>query len=227
MRTMIDLEDSQASNLDAWAKVEKISRAEAVRRVVNLMLERVTPPQGTGWAQKRDQCGGADVPPQVCNSQALSQNTADQYIAQDHLSFWYLSNPSQPRLVGELSLASGGRAESLRYSPDWLRTGFALSEELPLIEDLFVPREKIARRAPLTMRGLTAGASGSFANSRPRPGCPFLNFCCSRATTAMARWGSASAPMCTRHGAADRCPVLTACRRWPSRAKSPGERGGA
>jgi Ribbon-helix-helix protein, copG family len=61
MRTIIDLEDSQASRLDAWAKAEKISRAEAVRRAVNLMLERVTPPQGTGfglWAQ------GQAVPPE-------------------------------------------------------------------------------------------------------------------------------------------------------------------
>ena len=54
MRTIIDLEDTQASRLDAWAKTEKVSRAEAVRRAVNLMLERATPPQGTGfglWAQ--------------------------------------------------------------------------------------------------------------------------------------------------------------------------------
>jgi Ribbon-helix-helix protein, copG family len=61
MRTIIDLEDSQASRLDAWAKAEKISRAEAVRRAVNLMLERVIPPQGTGfglWAQ------GQAVPPE-------------------------------------------------------------------------------------------------------------------------------------------------------------------
>ena len=40
MRTIIDFEDSQACRLDAWAKAEKISRAEAVRRAVNQMLER-------------------------------------------------------------------------------------------------------------------------------------------------------------------------------------------
>ena len=54
MRTIIDLEDSQASRLDAWAKAEKVSRAEAVRRAVNQMLERASPSQGTGfglWAQ--------------------------------------------------------------------------------------------------------------------------------------------------------------------------------
>ena len=75
MRTMIDLEDSQASNLDAWAKVEKISRAEAVRRAVNLMLERVTPPQGTGfglWIQ------GQSIPPER-DGLALQQALRDEW----------------------------------------------------------------------------------------------------------------------------------------------------
>jgi Ribbon-helix-helix protein, copG family len=49
MRTIIDLEDTQASRLDAWAKAEKVSRAEAVRRAVNQMLERAAVPQGTGF----------------------------------------------------------------------------------------------------------------------------------------------------------------------------------
>ena len=54
MRTIIELEDTQVNRLDAWAKAEKVSRAEAVRRAVNLMLERAAAPQGTGfglWAQ--------------------------------------------------------------------------------------------------------------------------------------------------------------------------------
>lgn len=62
MRTIIDLEDSQASRLDEWAKTEKISRAEAVRRAVNQMLERAAPSRGTGfglWAQQ-----GANVLPE-------------------------------------------------------------------------------------------------------------------------------------------------------------------
>ena len=61
MRTIIDFADSQARRLDAWAKAEKISRAEAVRRAVNQMLERATPSRGTGfglWAQ------GANLPPE-------------------------------------------------------------------------------------------------------------------------------------------------------------------
>ena len=65
MRIVIDLEDSQASRLDAWAKAVKVSRAEAVRRAVNQMLERATAPQGTGfglWA--RGNTVGEGVPPE-------------------------------------------------------------------------------------------------------------------------------------------------------------------
>jgi serine/threonine-protein kinase HipA len=67
---------------------------------------------------------------------------ADKYLPQDRLFLWWLGDPSQPRQVGELALALGGRAVSLRYAPDWLRSGFALSEDLPLTNDNFVPRDK-------------------------------------------------------------------------------------
>ena len=66
----------------------------------------------------------------------------EKYIPQDRLFLWWLGDPAQPRLVGELGQAAGGRSVSLRYSPDWLGSGFALSEDLPLIGELFVPREK-------------------------------------------------------------------------------------
>lgn len=75
MRTIIDLEDSQASRLDAWAKAEKVSRAEAVRRAVNQMLERATPPQGTGfglWAQ-------ADTVPPERDGLALQRAMRDEW----------------------------------------------------------------------------------------------------------------------------------------------------
>ena len=63
--TVIDLEDTQIGRLDAWAKVEKVNRAEAVRRAVNLMLGRAAAPQGTGfglWA--RGDSAGKRVPPE-------------------------------------------------------------------------------------------------------------------------------------------------------------------
>ena len=65
MRTIIDLEDTQVNRLDACAKAEKVSRAEAVRRAVNLMVERAAAPQGTGlglWAQA--DVTGKGVPPE-------------------------------------------------------------------------------------------------------------------------------------------------------------------
>ena len=66
----------------------------------------------------------------------------EKYIPQDRLFLWWLGDPAQLCPVGELGLAAGGRAVSLRYSPNWLRSGFPLSEDLPLVDDLFVPREK-------------------------------------------------------------------------------------
>ena len=65
MQINIDLDDTQVSRLDAWAKAEKVSRAEAVRRAVNLMLERAAAPQGRGfglWALGN--ASGKGVPPE-------------------------------------------------------------------------------------------------------------------------------------------------------------------
>ena len=70
------------------------------------------------------------------------QIMADKYSPLDQLFLWWLGEPALPRLVGELGLAGGRRAVSLRYSADWLRSGFALSEDLPLLGELFVPRDK-------------------------------------------------------------------------------------
>lgn len=66
----------------------------------------------------------------------------EKYVPCDHLFLWWLEDPSAPRLVGELGQAAGGRSVSLRYTPDWLLSGFALSEDLPLSSELFIPREK-------------------------------------------------------------------------------------
>ena len=44
--------------------------------------------------------------------------------------------------VGELHLVMAGRGVSLRYAPGWLRQGFALSEDLPMIDREHLPAEK-------------------------------------------------------------------------------------
>ncbi len=61
---------------------------------------------------------------------------------QDARSLWWLGEPAAPRLIGVLHLASGGRSVAMRYDASWLATGFALSEDLPLTNLLFVPAEK-------------------------------------------------------------------------------------
>ena len=67
---------------------------------------------------------------------------SEAYKPKDQLSIWCLANPAQPRLVGELALQYGGRGVTLRYAASWRESGFALSEDLPLTDELFVPKEK-------------------------------------------------------------------------------------
>jgi serine/threonine-protein kinase HipA len=52
----------------------------------------------------------------------------------DTLYLWFLGNPDIPRWVGTLQLNAVSRGISLMYSSQWLVDGFALSEDLPLIE---------------------------------------------------------------------------------------------
>ena len=63
-------------------------------------------------------------------------------VPRDQLSLWMLTDPEHPVLVGEISLALNGQSVGLRYGEHWLARGFALSEDLPLVEQLFVPARK-------------------------------------------------------------------------------------
>ena len=67
---------------------------------------------------------------------------ADLYSPKDTLYLWWLGQPAVPQLIGELLLVSSGRAVGLRYARDWLRGGFPLSQDLPLVDQLFVPTER-------------------------------------------------------------------------------------
>jgi serine/threonine-protein kinase HipA len=64
------------------------------------------------------------------------------YVPQDQLYLWYLGKPSHPRYVGELNLVHSLRGVSLRYNKHWLQAGFALSEDLPLIDIELLPKSK-------------------------------------------------------------------------------------
>ena len=46
MRTIVDIPENQLAALDAWCEREKISRAEAVRQALNVVLPKKQAAQG-------------------------------------------------------------------------------------------------------------------------------------------------------------------------------------
>jgi serine/threonine-protein kinase HipA len=77
----------------------------------------------------------------------------------DILYLWFLGDPRAPRYVGTLRLVDGGKGVSLQYGSDWIASGFALSEDLPLSDLEHRPRDR-----------LTAGtqvAVGAVDDARP------------------------------------------------------------
>ena len=66
----------------------------------------------------------------------------------DALYIWYLEDTAKPRLVGALQLVSAGKGVALHYGAEWLATGFALSEDLPLVDTLFLPPGRLSAQAP-------------------------------------------------------------------------------
>jgi len=66
----------------------------------------------------------------------------------NELYLWFLADPAKSRYVGALNLVAAGKGVSLRYGPDWLASGFALSEDLPLINTEFLPQGRLAVDAP-------------------------------------------------------------------------------
>jgi serine/threonine-protein kinase HipA len=66
----------------------------------------------------------------------------------DDLFLWYLGDPTVPRYVGALKLVSAGKGVSLRYSQEWLARGFALSEDLPLVDTEFLPPSRLTADTP-------------------------------------------------------------------------------
>lgn len=64
------------------------------------------------------------------------------YQVRDQLSLWLLTQPESPILIGELNLTRAPQGVSLRYADSWLQNGFALSEDMPLIAEEFLPIDK-------------------------------------------------------------------------------------
>jgi serine/threonine-protein kinase HipA len=68
--------------------------------------------------------------------------SARAYQPSDRLHLWLLTRPQQPLPIGELNLVRSNQSVSLRYVDSWLQRGFPLSEDLPLIDEEFLPAEK-------------------------------------------------------------------------------------
>jgi len=62
----------------------------------------------------------------------------------DDLYLWYLADPTTPRYVGALKLVAAGKGVSLHYGDHWLGSGFALSEDLPLVDMEHMPPGRLA-----------------------------------------------------------------------------------
>jgi serine/threonine-protein kinase HipA len=67
---------------------------------------------------------------------------AGNYAPTDRLYLWLLTQPRRPALVAEINLVRATQGVSLQYAQSWLRNGFPLSEDLPLIAQEFMPAQK-------------------------------------------------------------------------------------
>jgi serine/threonine-protein kinase HipA len=68
--------------------------------------------------------------------------SAAPYEPSNQLHLWLLTRPQQPVPIGELNLVRSNQGVSLRYVESWLQRGFPLSEDLPLIDQEFLPADK-------------------------------------------------------------------------------------
>ncbi|MDP2016373.1 type II toxin-antitoxin system HipA family toxin [Hydrogenophaga sp.] len=75
----------------------------------------------------------------------------------ERLFAWYLADPQNPVLIGEIGRVSNGDA-SLTYTPSWRQEGFALSEDMPLRDQTY---------SPMHRRHREPAAAGSLDDSRP------------------------------------------------------------
>lgn len=67
---------------------------------------------------------------------------AARYEPRDELYLWWLGRPQAPVLIGDLRWVPSLRGVSLQYDAHWRQHGFALSEDLPLLDQPFLPQEK-------------------------------------------------------------------------------------
>jgi serine/threonine-protein kinase HipA len=76
------------------------------------------------------------------NATTAADSSTSAYQPVDRLYLWSLREPARPLAVGELNLIRASQGVSLRYFAHWLEQGFELSEDLPLIDQEFLPGER-------------------------------------------------------------------------------------
>jgi len=62
----------------------------------------------------------------------------------DDLYLWHLADSNTHQHVGVLKLVSTSKGVSLHHGQAWWDHGLALSEELPLIDNEFLPPNRLA-----------------------------------------------------------------------------------
>ena len=80
----------------------------------------------------------------------------------DDLHLWFLGDPAEPRYVGALKLVAAGKGVSLHYGQEWLAKGFALSEDLPLIDTEFLPQGRLLMDAPHAVGAVAQQIDGDY-----------------------------------------------------------------
>jgi serine/threonine-protein kinase HipA len=76
------------------------------------------------------------------SASSAAESSGSDYRPVDRLYLWSLLEPARPSAVGELNLVRSNQGVSLRYLDHWLEHGFELSEDLPLIDQEFLPVER-------------------------------------------------------------------------------------
>lgn len=80
--------------------------------------------------------------PRLPQKRERNVQTAEMHL--DDLYLWHVGDPAAPRYVGALRLVSAGKGVSLHYGKEWLASGFALSEDLPLVDIEHMPPGRLA-----------------------------------------------------------------------------------
>jgi hydroxypyruvate isomerase len=91
----------------------------------------------------------------------------ERYQPGESLYLWWLGNPQAPHLIGELRLVRRLKGVSLTYAAEWLRSGFPLSEDLPLVEEELFPKQKETAAAAIGQRPPGHGRQDHAEYERP------------------------------------------------------------